>query len=107
MSNRRPYALVDLRWLPLPTSLHYPATRAFGSTGYREQDGPPGLFSVYVKLLGSVRPGPGVEQPARLYALVDALRERLPQIGTKFMISTGTTVVAECLTLDRGEEEAD
>jgi hypothetical protein len=35
------------------------------------------------------------------------MRERLPEIGTKFFLSTGTTVVAECLTRDRGEEVAD
>lgn len=107
MSVRRPYALVDIRWLPLPASLHYPVVRNFGSTGYREQDGPSGLFSVYVKLLGSVRPGPGVEQKARLYALVEGLQGRLPMIGTRFMLSTGTTLVAECLTRDRGEEEVE
>jgi len=103
MTERRKYALVDLRWLPLPTSLKYPDAHAFGSTGYREEDGPVGLFSVYVKILGGGRPGAGVEQSAKLYALVEPMDGRLPQIGTKFLISTGTTLVAECVTRGRGE----
>jgi hypothetical protein len=103
-STQRPYALVDVRWLPLPASLRYPTTEAFGLTGYREEDGPSGLFSVYVRTLGG-RPGVGVVQCAKLYALVDAMRPRLPEIGKKFMLTAGATVVAECSTRGRGEEE--
>ena len=103
MSSRRPYALVDIQWLPLPASLHYPVASAFGLTGYREEDGLAGLFSVYVRTLGG-RPGAGVEQRAKLYALVDAMRPRLPEVGKKFMLTAGTTVVAVCLTRGREEE---
>ena len=104
MSERRPYALVSIRWLPLPVGNKYPGTSSFGATGYREGDGPSGLFSVYVKLLDG-SPGPGVKQVARLYALVEAMQARLPNIGTNFYLTAGRTVVAECLTKDRGEEE--
>jgi|GEM_PF-2976504 len=104
MKTRRQYALIEVRWLPLPASLKYPATPGFGLTGYRETDGPAGLFSVYVKTLGG-EPGPGNVQSAKLYALAEAMRDRLPEIGAKFLLSTGTTVVAECVTTDRGEEE--
>ena len=103
MITRRPYALVDIRWLALRASLKYPATRGFGSTGYREADGPAGLFSVYVQTLDG-DPGAGNTQTAKLYALVDAMRDRLPEIGEKFFLSTGASVVAECTTRDRGEE---
>lgn len=104
MSDIRFYAIVDINWLPLPASLHYPVTRSFPTTGYREVDGPSELFSVYVTLLSDVQPGPGVVQSARIYPLVDEMRDRLPLVGTKFFLSTGTTVVAECMTQDRGEE---
>jgi hypothetical protein len=104
MKIRRPYALIDIRWLPLPASLKYPGTPEFGLTGYREADGPAGIFSVYVKTLDG-EPGAGKTQSAKLYALAEELRERLPEIGARFFLSTGTTVVAECVTRDRGEEE--
>jgi hypothetical protein len=103
-STQRPYALVDIQWLPLPASLQYPTTGAFGLTGYRQEDGPSGLFSVYVRMLGG-RPGAGVAQRAKLYALVNAMRPRLPEIGTKFVLTAGATPVAECVTRERGEED--
>jgi|SRR5579859_3571747 len=104
MKTRRPYALIDIRWMPLPAFLTYPGTQEFGLTGYCEADGPDGIFSVYVKTLDG-KPGPGETQSAKLYALAEDLRDRLPKIGEKFLLSTGTTVVAECVTRDRGEEE--
>jgi hypothetical protein len=106
MTTRRAYALIELRWLPLPAALKYPEMPAFGFTGYRETDGPAGLFSVYVKTLDG-EAGAGKVQSAKLYALVDAMGDRLPEIGTRFLLSTGTTVVAEGTTRDRGEEEAE
>jgi hypothetical protein len=105
MKERRPYVLIDIRWLPLPSSLKYPAKRAFGSTGYREADGPAGLFSVYVETLTGA-PGAGNVQSAKLYAGADSMRSSLPEIGSKFFLSTGPTVVAECIARDRAEEEA-
>jgi len=104
MKTRRPYALIDIHWLPLPASLKYPATRAFGSTGYREADGPAGLFSVYVETLTGAA-GAGNVQSAKLYAAADAMHESLPEVGSKFFLSTGPTDVAECIVRDRGEEE--
>jgi hypothetical protein len=104
MENRRPYALIDIRWMPLTASLKYPGTPGFGLTGYREADGPTGIFSIYVKTLDG-EPGAGRMQSAKLYALAEELQGRLPEIGQKFLLSTGTTVVAECMTRDRGEEE--
>lgn len=104
MNTRRQYALIDLRWMPLPAFLTYPGTRGFGLTGYSEADGAGGIFSVYVKTLDG-EPGSGKTQSAKLYALVEDLRSCLPEIGEKFLLSTGTTVVAECVTRDRGEEE--
>jgi hypothetical protein len=89
--------------MPLPASLKYPGTSRFGLTGYRESDGPTGIFSVYVKTLEG-EPGVGKTQPAKLYALAEEMQGRLPKIGEKFLLSTGTTVVAECVTRDRGEE---
>lgn len=105
MKERRPYVLIDIHWLPLPASLKYPATRAFGSTGYREADGSAGLFSVYVETLTGT-PGAGKVQSAKLYAGADAMRSALPEIGSKFFLSTGPTVVAECIARDRAEEDA-
>ena len=58
MKNRTPYALIDIRWLPLPAFLKYPSTPEFGLTGYRESDGPGGIFSVYLKTLDG-EPGAG------------------------------------------------
>ncbi len=69
MSERRLYALVTMRWRNLAPPRKYPATKAFGTTGYREQDGLAGIFSVYVVPLAG-RPGPAVEQTAKVYALV-------------------------------------
>jgi hypothetical protein len=106
MKLRRPYALIDIRWVPLPASLKYPGTPGFGLTGYREADGPTGIFSVYVKTLEG-EPGPSTTQRAKLYALMEEMQGRLPEIGGKFLLSTGTTVVAECVARDRGEEEPD
>ncbi len=100
----RKYALVDIQWLPLPSWLKYPAGAEFGLTGYREADGPAGMFSVYVKRLGGDL-GAGSVQAAKLYALAEAMCDRLPQIGTKFMLTTGSTIVAECSTRSRGEDD--
>ena len=105
MKKRRPYVLIDIHWLPLPASLKYPTKGAFGGTGYREADGPAGLFSVYVQTLTGV-PGAGNVQSAKLYAIADAKRSALPEIGSKFFLSTGLTVVAECIARDRAEEDA-
>lgn len=102
--SRRPYALVDVHWLPLSGKLKYPETPAFGMTGYRAEEGVAGMFSVYVETLAG-RPGAGNVQPARLYALVDAMRERLPVVGGAFFLTAGATVVAKCVTRDRGEDE--
>ena len=100
MKERQPYVLIDIRWLPLPASLKYPAMRAFGSTGYREADGPAGLFSVYLETLTG-EPGPGNVQSAKLYASAHEKQSTLPEIGSKFFLSMGPTVVAECIARDR------
>jgi hypothetical protein len=90
--------------MPLPAFLKYPGTAGFGLTGYREVDGPVGIFSVYVKTLDGEQAA-GKMQSAKLYALVEQMEGRLPGIGEKFLLTAGTTVVAECVTRDRGEEE--
>ena len=74
-----------------------------GSRG-TAKDGPAGIFSVYVKTLDGEQEEDKT-QSAKLYALVEDVRDRLPVIGEKFLLSTGTTVAAECMTRDRGEEE--
>ena len=80
MKPRRPYALIDIRWVPLPSSLKYPGTTGFGLTGHREADGPAGIFSVYVKTLDG-EPETGRPQTAKLYALVDGMQGRLPGVA--------------------------
>ena len=100
--NWRPYSLVDVRWLPLPDSLAYPTRTAFGTTGFREVVGIGGIFSVYV-VVESGTAGPGLEQPAELYALVGGMSDRLPEIGSRFFLTTGTTTLAECTTVGRGD----
>ena len=101
----QPYALIEIHWLPLPIHLKYPMTASFALTGYRQTDGPDGLFSVYVRTMAGV-PRADQAQPAKLYALANEMRDRLPEIGERFMLSTGATIVADCVTKDRGEEES-
>lgn len=102
----REYALVEIEWLPLPATLRYPTGSEFAGTGYRQADGPDGIFSVYVKILDG-EAAAGGRQEGKLYALVSAMSERLPTVGTNFVLSTGTTVIANCKTRERGEELVD
>jgi hypothetical protein len=102
MKDKKQYALVTLKWLAVDPPLHYPRTKAFGGTGYRESDGPDGLFSVYVVLLNGNQ-GAGEEQQARLFALVDQMDERLPQPGERFVLTAGAKPVAEAVATARGE----
>jgi hypothetical protein len=100
-----PFSDVELRWRSLPAGLHYPSTPAFALVGFREGDGPAGAFSVYVKRELVVNEA-HVPQMAKLYALVSEMRGRLPEIGSRFYLTTGTTIVADCVTLNRGEEDS-
>lgn len=104
MSARVPFRVVELQWRPLPPSLHYPSTPAFALAGFRETRGPADTFSVYVKRAAAINE-PGVVQPAKLFALADEMQSRLPEIGDRFLLVAGTTVVADCKVVDRGEEE--
>jgi hypothetical protein len=104
MPARVPFRIVELRWLSLTPTLHYPLTPAFALAGFREADGPGGTFSVYVKRPEAINE-PGVPQPAKLFALADDMQSRLPEIGARFLLTAGTTVVGECIAVDRGEEE--
>jgi hypothetical protein len=104
VTNPRQFAVVEIHWRPLPATLKYPDAKSFATTGYRETDGVSGIFSVYVRALDG-EPGAGKVQIARLYALADEMVSRLPEVGMKFCLSTGNTVVAECVTTDRGEDE--
>jgi hypothetical protein len=94
------FALVKLRWLDIVSPLEYPSRRKFGSTGFREADGPDGLFSIYVVLLDG-EPGPGAEQRARIFALAEHMADRLPKAGEHFVVTAGTTPVAHCIGIER------
>lgn len=104
MSERVPFRVVELRWRRLGPTLHYPSTPAFALAGYRESRGPDDTFSVYVKRARSLNE-PDVAQPAKLFALASEMHSRLPEVGERFLLVAGTEVVAECVAVDRGEEE--
>ncbi|WNG15532.1 hypothetical protein [Cystobacter fuscus] len=95
------FALVKVHWLDIISPLEYPSLRKFGTTGYREADGPDGLFSIYVVLLDG-QPGPGAEQNARIFALVEEMEDRLPTAGEHFVITAGARPVAHCIGINPG-----
>lgn len=104
MPASAPFRLVELRWRGLPSRLQYPSTATFALTGFREADGPPGTFSVYVKR-SDVANEPGAVQHAKLFAVVEEMQKCLPDVGTRFMLTAGATVVADCVAIDLGTEE--
>lgn len=95
---------MEIRWRDLPPYLHYPTSRAFASTGYREEDGAAAIFSVYLELLDDAHPAAGSTQRAKVYALADSMAQRLPERSRTFVLSTGSKVVAECVAIDRGSD---
>jgi hypothetical protein len=95
------FALVNLRWLDVVPPLQLPRTQAFGTTGFREADGPGGLFSIYVVLLDE-RPTPERDQQAKVFVLLPQMEERLPKIGERFIITVGIAPVAEAVAVGRG-----
>jgi hypothetical protein len=104
MSDGRAFSLVRLKWRVLSPPWKYPQTAAFGATGFREAEGPGDLFSVYVELLEG-RPGPGVEQNVRVFALVPGMEPRLPQPGEGFAVTAGNEMVAAGVVIERGVGE--
>jgi hypothetical protein len=97
------FAVVRIRWLPLPIDLNLPTANRVPLTGYREHVGPADLFSVYLERKSTDLDNDGREL-GRVFALSDSMVDRLPTIGTRFILTAGTTPVAECTTVAEGAE---
>lgn len=67
----RKHAVVSVSWLSLPPALTYPIANKFTTTGYREIDGPEGIFSVHLESARFTRRAQlGREMTSRLSSLV-------------------------------------
>jgi hypothetical protein len=104
-SNSRKFALVEVKWTNDPASMPLPQGPQFAGTGYNKRDGIKGLFSVWIEFTDWAGHAQR-SKTARLFALAKDMEFSLPQRGETFILTSGTTPVAECKVLDRGQTMA-
>ena len=75
--------------------------KLIATTGYRLQDGWNGLFSVWIAFGEKQDLDQRDGALVRLYALAPAMESKLPDVGTTFIVTDGSTPVAECFILER------
>jgi hypothetical protein len=73
----------------------FPRDKRFACTGFREDEGIEEMFSIMVNLKGDGDVREASE--AELEALVDSMSSKLPKCGERFYITSGKSVVAECV----------
>ena len=74
-----------------------------GITAYRASIGIEDLFSVFVKF-SAPSAASGHWQLAKIYALVESMEPRLPDIGSILILTAGLTPVAEAEIFEQVEE---
>jgi len=97
------YVIASIKWLQTANEdlIHHLRDNKISITGYRSTDGAAGLFSVVVEFLDVPSNGPRGSKKVKIYALVEDMESRLPDLGELLVLTAGTRPVAECIVVEK------
>ncbi len=105
MNPKGKYAVVRLKLLPVEQgSSRLPVGKTVAVTGYRASYGISDLFSVVLVSTDSDDMPKQDGGIVKLYPLMPQMESRLPEVGSTFILTDGSTPVAACQVLECGED---